>query len=476
LFKLPGFRVESRLLLAVLLLLISVHLAILPGKTLAQEVPQTTEAPAAVPADPAAPVAEGEAPAAADPVPEAGAAPPMTTDLPLRPSLPSGDELIDPTVLPEVRAARVTATPDRARLILDLSAPTEFAIVSLDNPNRIAIDVKAASFAFGAPPDVAGEGIVASYTTEMLEMGRARTVLVLSTPAVVQQAYLLDAVVDQPARLVVDLVVDTPQDFAARVAADLAASRANQGLPPVSISTDPATHIPVPDTRPLVVIDPGHGGIDTGATAPNGVHEKDIVLAFAVQLQQLLIASGRFDVALTREDDTFLKLEERVTLARQNKADLFISLHADSFQQPEIRGASVYTRDERATDVLDKVLAENENKTDVIAGFALPEMEPVVIDILLDLMQRQMRQQSYVAAEAIVRQLEPSVQLRRFPVRQADFFVLQAPDVPSILIELGFLSNAADIANLQKSEWRDRTVDALARGIADYFDSIGEPE
>ena len=180
-------------------------------------------------------------------------------------------------------------------------------------------------------------------------------------------------------------------------------------------------------------------------------------------------------MALTREDDSYLRLEERVELARSNKADLFVSLHADSFQQPEIRGASVYTRDENATDVLDKVLADNENASDVIAGFAMPTtMAPEVVDILLDLMRREMRVQSFMAAESIVHQLEPSVALRRFPVRQADFFVLQAPDVPSVLVELGFLSNASDIANLMQSDWRDRTAEAVARGISTYFDSLEE--
>lgn len=378
-------------------------------------------------------------------------------------------------VLPEIIDARVTTTEQRARLILDLSGPTEFAIASLDAPNRIAVDVKVEALRFTVPADVAGSGVVSGYTIEMAEAGRARVLLTLAEPAQMQQAYVLDAVADQPARLVLDLILDTPEAFAARVAKDLAAAMANQGVAPQMDSTDPGTHVPVPETRPLVVIDPGHGGIDNGASAPNGVKEKDIVLAFALQLQDVLVQSGRFDVALTREDDSFLRLEERVALARENKADIFISLHADSFQQKEIRGASVYTRDENATDVLDKVLAESENKTDIIAGFAMPEMTPAVVDILVDLMRRQMRRQSFLAAQAIIRQLEPSVTLRRFPVRQADFFVLQAPDVPSILVELGFLSNGNDIANLQKNDWRDRVVDALARGIADYFDGLDEP-
>lgn len=376
------------------------------------------------------------------------------------------------STLPDVLDARVTATPERARLILDLSGPTEFAIVSLSGPDRIAVDVKSTGTAIAVPPDVAGGGIVSRYAVELAEPGRVRTTLELAAPSQVQQAYILDAVGDQPARLVVDLIADTAENFAQRVAADLAASAANQGVPPSALSTDPGTHGGDLEVRPLVVIDPGHGGIDNGASAPNGVHEKDITLAFAVDLQKLLVESGRYDVALTREDDTYLTLNQRVALARANKADLFISLHADTFQQLEIRGASVYTRDEKATDVLDKVLAENENKYDIVAGFTLPSTEPVVVDILVDLMRREMRKSSFIAAQALVHQLEPSVTMRRFPVRQADFFVLQAPDVPSILVELGFLSNAADIANLQKSDWRQRVVQALARGVADYFDTL----
>lgn len=373
---------------------------------------------------------------------------------------------------PDVIDARVSATPERARLIIDLSGATEFAIVSLDNPQRIAIDVKAFDVKILAPADVAGRGLVSSFTVELAEKGRARTTLALASPAQVQQAYILKAVADQPARLVVDLIPDTPEHFAQKAAADLAASLANRGQAPSAVPTDPGTHGEKPVSRPLVVIDPGHGGIDNGASAPNGVHEKNITLAFALELQKVLVATGRFDVALTREDDTYLTLNQRVDLARQNKADLFISLHADTFQQPEIRGASVYTRDENATDVLDKVLADGENRYDIVAGFAVPQATPQVMDILVDLMRREMRKNSFQAAESIIRQLEPSVPLRKFPVRQADFFVLQAPDVPSILVELGFLSNASDIANLQKSDWRDRTVNALARGIADYFDNV----
>ena len=372
--------------------------------------------------------------------------------------------------LPNVMDVRVTVTPERARLVIDLAAKTEFALVSLSGPDRLAIDVRAATFSVPQPagkPSGDG-GVVSDYLVEQAGPDRVRTTLTLSAPAQVQQAYVLDPFEDQPARLVVDIIPATAEEFAANVAKDLAGTAAEVA----DISTPAGgSELPIA-TRPLVVIDPGHGGIDSGAETAGGIKEKDIVLAFALKLQELLVASGRFDVALTREDDTFLRLEERVQLARRNKADIFISIHADSFQQPDIRGASVYTRDENATDVLDKVLADNENKTDVIAGFAMPQMAPEVVDILIDLMRREMRHQSYTLAQAIVHQLEPSVELRRFPVRQADFFVLQAPDVPSVLVELGFLSNADDRTNLLQGEWQDRTADALARGISTYFDSL----
>jgi N-acetylmuramoyl-L-alanine amidase len=372
--------------------------------------------------------------------------------------------------LPNVIDARVTATEDRARLVVDLAERTAFSFVSLDEPQRLAIDVRAGTFSVPQPEGAPDQGgLITAYVIEQAAADRVRTTLTLNGPAQVQQAYVLDAFDGQPARLVVDIIPATAEEFATNVERDRAAYEAV--VPAVSTPAG-GSELPIA-SRPLVVIDPGHGGIDSGAETPDGVKEKDIVLAFSLRLQELLVASGRFDVALTREDDSYLRLEERVDLARSNKADLFVSLHADSFQQPEIRGASVYTRDENATDVLDKVLADNENASDVIAGFAMPTtMAPEVVDILLDLMRREMRVQSFMAAESIVHQLEPSVALRRFPVRQADFFVLQAPDVPSVLVELGFLSNASDIANLMQSEWRDRTAEAIARGISTYFDSL----
>jgi N-acetylmuramoyl-L-alanine amidase len=393
---------------------------------------------------------------------------------------------------PEAMAARVTTTPDRARLIIDLSAPTQFAVISAADPDRITVDLKVGSLAFDKPEALAGAGLVSAYDVDMVEPGRARATLTLTGPAQVQQSYTLKAFADQPARLVIDLVPDTAEDFAKRAAADAAATAGTpsavehpkptgQAVGTSDGATPPAppdnatagASSPVADAKPLIVLDPGHGGIDSGARA-DGVMEKDIVLAFAKKLQALLIASGRFDVALTRTDDSYLTLEQRVELARQNKADLFISLHADSFGEAQVRGTSLYTRDEQATDELDKVLADNENKVELVASFAAPRLTPQVTNALLDLLRRQMRKQAYMAAKSIVAALQPGVEMRAFPIRQADFFVLQAPDVPSMLIELGFMSNSKDMHNLTDPAWEDKVAAAMTQGITGYFDQQKE--
>lgn len=375
---------------------------------------------------------------------------------------------------PALLDSRVTATQDRARLVLDLTTPTEFVVYTANDPMSVVIEFRGQP---GSDQDnqPAGDGLVTGYTIDAPGADRVRVTLSLAGPAQVQQSYILDAFEDQPARLVIDLVPDTAENFVANVrGAEPEVEAAAQPAAPAELDgaqTAPGETATAADSvRPLVVIDPGHGGVDGGARATNGLEEKNIVLAFALKLQNLLVETGRFDVALTRDTDTFLTLSERVSLARQNQADLFISLHADSFDQEDVRGASIYTRGDLATSDLDRVLAENENRVDLIAGFSQPEDEGA-IDVLVDFLTRDTRRQSYLAGQALIEQLEPSVQLRRFPLRQADFFVLNSPDIPSVLIELGFLSNSDDTQNLTTDAWLDRVAAALARGVAVHFDS-----
>lgn len=376
--------------------------------------------------------------------------------------------------LPAVLDSRVTSTPERARLVLDITNPTEFAVYTLAGPDRMVVELRAQAGP-GGEGQTAGEGLVSGYTVDSAGPERIRAEMMLAAPARVQQSYILEAFEDQPARLVIDVIPDTAENFAANVRAVETPEEAEPVAAAELDGTETApgeTTTPEPTVRPLVVIDPGHGGVDGGARSTSGLEEKHIVLAFALKLQSLLVETGKFDVALTRENDSFLTLVDRVALARSNQADLFISLHADSFDQEDVRGASIYTRGDIVLDALDRILAENENRADLVAGFSPPE-NPAVVDVLVDLLGRETRRQSYAAAQALIGQLEPSIQLRRFPLRQADFFVLNAPEVPSVLIELGFLSNSDDTANLTTDAWLDRVAAALARGVAIYFEGQG---
>lgn len=382
-----------------------------------------------------------------------------------------------PAALPQVLDSRITGTEDRARLVVDLSAPAEFGVIFLADPYRIMVTIAAEGGQRPLADLTPDTHLVRGYGVAPAGEGRVAVVMTLNLPAQVQQSYTLEAFEDQPARLVIDLVPDDPAAFAERiepVAADAPIEEAAAGDLDGTQFAPGETSLPSV-VRPLIVLDPGHGGADGGAESSTGLQEKNIVLAFALKLQQLLVATGRFDVALTRDADVFLTLDERVALARANQADLFISLHADSFDQEDVRGASVYTRGNEAENLLGRILADEEDATALVAGFNPPDDSPHVTNLLVDLLARETRRQSYIAGQALIEQLEPSIQLRRFPLRQADYFVLQAPEIPSVLIELGFLSNSTDTANLTTDAWLDRVAAALARGVATYFDATSAP-
>jgi N-acetylmuramoyl-L-alanine amidase len=220
------------------------------------------------------------------------------------------------------------------------------------------------------------------------------------------------------------------------------------------------------------VIDPGHGGIDTGAKAPgNGGDEKTMVLNFALALRDHLEKAGKYRVALTRSDDTFIPLNERVQIARALKASLFVSIHADYLPKAEgeAQGATVYTLSERASDAAAARLAEAENKADVIAGLDLTREPNDVADILIDLAQRETKSFSVQLARGLVTEMKTATRLHANPVRSAGFIVLRAPDVPSVLIELGYVSSKEDLRSLKSEEWRNRTAAAMTRAIDAYF-------
>lgn len=226
---------------------------------------------------------------------------------------------------------------------------------------------------------------------------------------------------------------------------------------------------PPPRYLPLIVLDAGHGGQDPGATAINGVYEKDITLSVAREVRRQLQATGRFRVAMTRDSDIFIRLRDRVEIARGKGADLFISLHADSIGRPGIRGLSVYTLSDKASDREAEMLAQRENRSDAIAGMDLSDHNREVASILIDLARRDTANQSRRFAGLIVEKAGPQVELLQRPIRSAGFAVLTAPDVPSVLIELGYLSHPKDAKLLVTAAHQKRLAAGIIRAIDAYF-------
>ena len=223
------------------------------------------------------------------------------------------------------------------------------------------------------------------------------------------------------------------------------------------------------DPRPLVVLDPGHGGIDTGASSAKGDFESHLVLDFALALREKLEQEGHVRVAMTREVDEFVSLSKRVAFAQAHKADLFISLHADTVRQSYVRGATVYTLSDKASDEVAADLADRENRSDLLAGLDIEEKDDVVADILIDLTRRETANHSALYSRTLVGVMKSAIKLSKTPRRSAGFKVLKAPEIPSVLVELGYLSNKEDQSALTSEAWRKKAVDAIARSIRAYF-------
>jgi N-acetylmuramoyl-L-alanine amidase len=223
------------------------------------------------------------------------------------------------------------------------------------------------------------------------------------------------------------------------------------------------------------VLDPGHGGIDTGTRAPSGELEKDIVLDFAQRLRDRIEKSGKYRVLMTRTDDTYVPLAERVRIARNAGASLFVSIHADSLPHKEgdAQGATIYTLSETASDPQAAQLADQENRSDVIAGVDLKTEPDDVAGILIDLAQRETKTFSVQFAHNLAGEMKEATRLHKDPVKSAGFRVLRAPDVPSVLVELGYVSNKQDLESLLSDSWRDRTATSIAQAVDGFFSSHG---
>ena len=359
--------------------------------------------------------------------------------------------------------ARLAGDRGRTRFVADLSKKVDVNVFSLADPYRVIVDLPEVNFQM--PPGLGSEkrGLVTGYRYGLFAPGKSRIVIDVSGPFLVDKAFVLEARADQPARLVVDLVATDRTTFLAK----LRAAR----IPVVGSIPKLKPQAQATAARPVVILDPGHGGIDPGTASADGVTEKEVVLAFAKTLRQKLEAKGDYQVYLTREGDTFLALRERVDFAQSKGANLFVSIHADSFPKHanEASGATVYTLSERASDDEAKELAAKENFSDAIAGVELPtDRDEVVANILIDLAQRETQNRSIVFARSVVGEMS-AAELHRKSLKSAGFRVLKSPDVPSVLLELGFLSNPDDEKRLTSETWRAAMAEKVGAAIDAYF-------
>ena len=399
-----------------------------------------------------------------------------------------------------IDTVRFGTHPDKTRIVLELDQPTDFKAFVLNDPYRIVIDLPAYEWNAGTIKKPKN-GLVTDLRTGKLDTITSRLVVDVTKPVAIRSAFTLPASASAKNRLVIDFQVvsaNTTTDEKKKFFGELeqqpainpAAKTTNVNAKiaaPQKIETQTNTITPArkptetskvtnpftPLRKPHIVIDAGHGGQDPGAIGINKAYEKNIALASAKELKKKLESTGRYKVSLTRDRDYYIKLYKRVQIARAKKADLFISIHADSIDDKNVRGASVYTLSNKSSDAQTAKLAARENRSDIIAGVDLTHEDKEVSDILLDLAMRDTMNQSKFFANTVVSTFKNhNIGLLRKPHRYAGFAVLKAPDVPSVLLEIGFMSNRQDAALLARSSYRSKVASALVESINRYFQTV----
>jgi N-acetylmuramoyl-L-alanine amidase len=364
-------------------------------------------------------------------------------------------------------AARLAQDGAGARLQFDVSRPVDARVYGLSGPNRILVDLPEVNFridpAVGrvAPKDAA---LVSGFRFGLLAPGRSRIVVDLARPVCPAKAESKPIVEGEPAaRLTIEL---KPCDAAAFAALP----------PPFDAATTAQDAVPSRQ-RPMIVLDPGHGGADGGARGIGGTLEKTLVLDFCKELKRQLDATGRYAIAMTREGDQYVDLDDRVTFARDANASLFISVHADTLREAaDVSGSTVYTLADRASDAEAARIAATENAADRTPGReAKPQDDPGVADIMFDLKRRETRTYAHIFSRGLVDNLRGAARLNNNPERSAGFVVLKAPDFPSVLVELGYLSNPQDVQALSSPEWRTKAASAMIKAIDAFFSGPGKP-
>lgn len=375
--------------------------------------------------------------------------------------------LAPPAGAAEVKNVRLGHHSDYTRVVLDLSEPVEFEIFTLADPYRVVVDLPEMTWAADSSSFKVRAGVVSGLRFGLFQPGNSRLVLDADGPVDVRQAFILPPGHGRGHRFVIDLAQTDRASFVAalRPPAPSEANLRRNGTPVPMSKPGRAEGAPR-----IIVLDPGHGGVDPGTVARGGRFEKHVVLEYAQEIARRLEAKGKYKVLMTRDRDVFLPLRERVRIAHEAAADLFISIHADSIANRNIRGGAIYTLSETGSDAEADALAAKENKSDVIAGVALDNHDEEVVSILIDLAQRETMNYGIRFAGVLVGELnDNNVPLRTKPHRYAAFRVLKAPDVPSVLLELGYLTNREDEKFLLSPRARGAVARAIAAAVDKYF-------
>ena len=368
---------------------------------------------------------------------------------------------------PQVSGARIGVYPSKTRVVLDVSSRVSFRTFTLPAPYRVVLELPEVTWApdLRSPPN---GGLVTGMRFGLFKPGLSRVVLDFAVPVRIAKIFTIPPTArGQTHRVVLDIARTTKNAFMQTYLKSgkrpRRSAKDRQSLPTPAVQ-------PKRDEKTIIMIDPGHGGVDPGAISRSGVWEKHIVLAFSKELRRQLLATGKFDVRLTRHRDVFIRLRQRIAKARAAGADLFLSIHADSIHNRRVRGTSVYTLSKRASDKEAAALARKENKSDLIAGVDLKQQSSDVVNILIDLAQRETMNESAVFAKQLVLELAKVRKMLRNTHRFAGFAVLKAPDVPSVLIELGYLSNRTDEKLLLDPKQHRRMASSMTRAIQRYFE------
>lgn len=358
-----------------------------------------------------------------------------------------------PSVL--VKDIRLWAGPDSTRVVFDLTGPATYSLSTLQNPDRVVVDITSARFEKGSLAMPAGQGF-AKQLRAGVQGSDLRLVVDLTSPAS-PRTFMVEPQGDLGHRLVLDLAPG--------------ASASTPAAKPAPAVPVPVKSTPTGSGRDVIVaIDAGHGGDDPGAMGRSGTREKDVTLAIARRLKAVIDKEPGMRAILTRDGDYFLAHRVRIKRARDQSADMFVSIHADAFTDRSVVGSSVYTLSARgASDEAARWLAERENASDLIGGVSLEDKSDVLASVLLDLSQAASMSASLVAAENVMNELDRIGNVTRRGVKQAGFLVLKSPDIPSMLVETAFISNANEEARLKDARHQQRLAEAIHSGVRTYF-------